>query len=767
MVFRGTLRARYNRAILTLPLPDMKLNLLSPSHGPGGRKLVGRVTFAILLVAAVVLGAVSGLLIVYSTDLPQIDDLQRFRPSTVTEIYDSHGRVIGSFALQRRVIVTYNDIPRILREAVISTEDKTFESHWGVNFWRVLGAGYRDISSGSRAQGASTLTMQLSRNLFLSSERHFGRKIQETLLALQIERHFTKEQIFTLYANQVFLGHGVYGFEAGAEYYFGKPARDLNLEEAALLAGLPKGPVLYSPVNYPERALKRRNLVINNLLEDGKITAEEAGRAKSTPLHLNIQVERSPAPYFVEDVRRYLEKRYGSDQVHEGGLRVYTTLDLDLQRTATQAVLDGLAAYERRQGWAEDRSNVVQKGETISSYRDPDWDQPMVAGNYVHALVVDVGLQFAKIKFGKYTASIGPAEFAWTGKKLARNTFSSGDLVYVRIVSLGSDGSARVSLEQDSGAQGALLAIENSTGDIQAMVGGRDYAESKFNRATQAQRQVGSSFKPFVYAAAIDRGADPDELVVDEPTTFDSNGVAYTPRNFDHRYEGSITLRRALAESRNIPAVKLAERTGMDHVTEYARRFGITSPIPPYLPVALGAADLTLYEQTEAYTVFPNDGLRIEPRYIKKVTDYEGHVLEEDYPEAKDVVSTATARTMVSMMQGVIQHGTGIAARKLKHPLAGKTGTTNDYTDAWFIGYSPSITCGVWIGFDEKKPLGPNETGGQAALPIWMEFMRAAIADRARKNEAFPSQIDMRGKKVAVNRAAVSFPRHHGDAEAH
>jgi penicillin-binding protein 1A len=738
-----------------------------PSLHLGGRKLVGRVLFVSMLVTSVVLGTVTGLLIVYSTDLPQIDELQRFRPSTVTEIYDAKGRGIGSFALQRRVIASYDDIPAILREAVISTEDKTFERHWGVNFWRVLGAGYRDLTSGSRAQGASTLTMQLSRNLFLSSERHFGRKIQETLLALQIERHFTKQQIFTLYANQIFLGHGVYGFEAGAEYYFNKHARDLTLEEAALLAGLPKGPALYSPVNYPERAVKRRNLVINNLLEDGKITAQEANRAKAAPLRLNIRPERSPAPYFVEEVRRYLEKKYGSDQVHEGGLRVYTTLDLDLQRAATQAVLDGLANYERREGWAKERKSVVKPPESISSYRDPDWDQPMQPGSYVHAVVVDVGLQFAKVKFAKYTATLGPAELAWTGRKLAKDAVSPGNRVYVHIISLNNDGTAHVTLEQDSGAQGALLAIENSTGDIKAMVGGRDFDESKFNRATQAQRQTGSSFKPFVYAAAIDRGADPDDLVVDEPTTFDSNGVAYTPHNFDHRYEGSITLRRALADSRNIPAVKLAERAGMTHVIEYARRFGITSPIPPYLPVALGAADLTLYEQTAAYTVFPNDGLRIETRYIRKVTDYEGHVLEEDYPEARDAVSAATARTMVSLMQGVIQHGTGIAARKLNHPLGGKTGTTNDYTDAWFIGYSPSITCGVWVGFDEKKPLGPKETGGHAALPMWIDFMKVAISDPSRKGENFVPPLPTRGRKPAINRAAISFPQHHGDAEAH
>jgi len=738
-----------------------------PSIHLGGRKLVGRVVFGILVLASVLLGTVTGLLTVYSTDLPQIDELQRFRPSTITQIYDAQGRVIGSFALQRRVLISYDDVPVVLRDAVISTEDKTFESHWGVNFWRVLGAGYRDISSGSRAQGASTLTMQLSRNLFLSPERHFGRKVQEILLALQIERHFTKQQIFTMYSNQIFLGHGVYGFEAGAEYYFNKHARELRLEEAALLAGLPKAPVMYSPVNYPERALKRRNLVINNMLEDGKVTAEEAGRAKAAPLHLNIQQERSSAPYFVEEVRRYLEKKYGSDQVHEGGLRVYTTLDLDLERAANQAVLDGLAAYERRQGWAAERKNVVKSGETISGYHDPDWDGPIVPGNYIHAVVVDVGLQFAKIKFAKYTAALGPAELQWTGRKLAKNALLPGDLVYVRIISLGSDASARVSLEQDSGVEGALLAIDNSTGDIKAMVGGRDFDESKFNRATQAQRQVGSSFKPFVYAAAIDHGADPDDRIIDAPTTFDSNGTPYTPHNYDHRYEGSITLRRALAESRNIPAVKLAQRTGMTEIAQYARRFGITSPVPPFLPVALGAADLTLYEQTSAYTVFPNDGLRIEPRYIKRVTDYEGHVLEENFPEARDAVSAATARKMVALLQGVIEHGTGVAARRLNHPLAGKTGTTNDYTDAWFIGFSPGITCGVWIGFDEKKALGPNETGAQTALPVWIEFMRVAIADPARKNERFLPVPNQMNKRVVLSRAASEPLKHRANGEAH
>ncbi len=740
-----------------------------PALRGAGKKLAGRIVFGLLVLTAAMIGTLGGLLIVYSTDLPQISELQRYRPSTVTELYDDQGRRIGSFALQRRVLASYSDFPPVLRNAIISTEDKSFQDHWGINFWRVMGATYRDIMSpGSRAQGASTLTMQLSRNLFLSPERHFSRKVQEAMLAIQIERHFTKQQIFTMYCNQIALGHGVYGFEAGAQFYFGKHAKELTLEEAALLAGLPKGPAYYSPINYPERALRRRNLVINSLLEDGKITTEEAGIAKTTPLGLNLQrPDESAAPYFVEEVRRYLEKKYGTSEVHEGGLRVYTSLDLDLQKAANQAVLDGLAAYERRHGWQGHLKNILGTGETLEKYRHVDWDQPITVGGYVHALVADVGLQFTKVKLGRYTASLGPTEIAWTGRKLPKTMFAPGDIVYVKVLALENDGTAKVVLEQDSGAQGALLAIDNATGDVKAMVGGRDFYESKFNRAIQAQRQAGSSFKPYVYTAAVDQGAEPDDIIVDEPTTFNSGGTAYMPHNFDHKFEGSITLRHAIAESRNIPAVKLAQRVGMHNVAGTAKKFGITSPIQLYLPVALGAADLTLYEQTSAFAVFPNDGLRIEPRYIRKVTDYEGHVLEEDFADAKDVTSTRTARIMVSLLEGVVQSGTARAALKLKHPLAGKTGTTNDYTDAWFVGFSPSITCGVWVGFDEKRSLGPNETGGHTALPIWINFMQAVVSDPARKDEAFIPLTFDRSKAVGLKRAVVAPPDPRSDAEDH
>ena len=694
------------------------------------RKLVGRVLIGLLVLASALVGALAGLLLVYSTDLPQVQELEHYRPSAITELYDDHGRIIGSFALQRRVVAAYEDYPQVLREALISIEDKDFYRHSGINLWRIAGAAYRDIESAGRVQGGSTLTMQLARNLFLSPDRSFHRKIQEALLAVQIERRFTKPQIFTLYANQIYLGHGVYGFEAASEFYFSRPAKQLALDEACLLAGLPKSPSYYSPILHPDRALKRRNLVINSMLEDGKLTAEQASAARNRPVELKLQRDPNPpAPYFVEEIRRYLETKYGSDQVHQGGLRVYTSLDMDLQRAANQSVLDGLASYERRHGWKGRLENVLTKEVTLANYHHPDWDDEPEVNGYEHALVTGVSAGSAMIKFGSHTSSLAPADAAWTHRKL-HEILRPGDIVYVKILALAPDGKARVSLERDSGAQGALLAIDNPSGGIKAMVGGRDFNESKFNRATQALRQVGSSFKPYVYTAAIDQGAKPDDTILDAPVTFQTASGPYTPHNYDEKFEGTITLRRALAQSRNIPALKLADSLGIKTVIDYAHRFGITSNLRPYLPVALGAAEVTPMEQTSAFSVFPNDGVRITPRYITKVTDYQGRVLEEDFPDVKDAISARTARIMTSMLQEVVQHGTAIAAAAMQYPLGGKTGTTNDFTDAWFVGFSPTLTCGVWMGYDEKKSLGAKETGGHAALPIWMDFMKVALAGK-------------------------------------
>jgi penicillin-binding protein 1A len=726
------------------------------------RKLVGNVLYGLLILLSAAVGAAAGLLLVYSTDLPQVEQLARYRPSSVTELYDGQGRVIGTFALQRRVVASYDDYPQVLRDALVSIEDKDFYRHSGINLWRIAGAAYHDIESGGKVQGASTLTMQLARNLFLSPDRSFYRKVQEALLAIQIERRFTKPQIFTLYANQIFLGHGAYGYEAASEYYFSKPAKQLKLEEAALLAGLPKAPQYYSPINHIDRAIKRRNLVINAMLEDGKITAAQAADTKAKPILLNLQKDPNTlAPYYVEEIRRYLEAKYGTDQVHEGGLRVYTSLDMDLQKAAKQALLDGLAAYERRHGWRGKLVNVVAQGQKIDKYVDADWDEDPEANGYVHALVTEVSANAAQIRFGTRSATLTQSDAGWTKLKLPK-MLTAGDIVYVKVLSLDADGKAHVSLEQDSGAEGALIAIDNATGEIKAMVGGRDFNLSKFNRATQALRQVGSSFKPYVYTAVIDQGGSPDETIVDAPVTFQTASGPYSPHNYDQKFEGTITLRRALAQSRNIPALKLADRVGIRTVIDYTHRFGVTSNIPAYLPVALGSAEITLLEQSSAFSVFPNDGVRIAPRYITKVTDYEGRVLEEGFPDIKDVVSARTARIMTSMLREVVLHGTAAAAAKIPFPLAGKTGTTNDFTDAWFVGFSPGLTCGVWIGYDEKKSLGAKETGARAALPIWMQFMNVALAGK--DPGEFPSPP---GSQNAVAQKVDTPDVAPGDGETH
>jgi penicillin-binding protein 1A len=696
-------------------------------------KLAGNITFLALLALAIIAGSLTGLMLVYSVDLPQIADLEKYRPITTTDLLDVHGRVFGSFALERRIVVPYEALPPVLRQAVISIEDKNFESHWGVNIFRVLGAAYHDLTSNGRTQGASTLTMQLARNLFLSSQQTFGRKLQEVFLSIQIERAFTKHQIFTLYANQIYLGQGVYGFEAGSEYYFSKHARDLTLPEAALLAGLPKSPVGYSPIANPDRAFRRRNMVINSMLEDGVITNAQANAAKAAPLGLHIEPpSNSVAPWFVEDVRRELERQFGSEQVHEEGLRVYTTLDLDLQQAANRAVLDGLAALERRHGWKGNLLNVLAAGGSLDDFRHPDWRQPTAPGSYMHALVTNVLPYQVTARIGQQQVILGPDDFAWTKQRDAENFLHPGDIIYVHIVaSSDSNLVLHAVLEQDSGVQGSLMAVDNTSGEVLAMVGGRDFNLSQFNRATQAERQTGSSFKPYVYTTAVEQGARPEETIVDAPVTFSTGVGPYTPHNYDDTFEGTVSLMHAFADSRNIPAVKLAERVGIRKVIATAHQFGLSSNIPPFLPVALGSVEATLQEQVAAYSSFPNDGVRLGPHLIRKVTNADGLTLSESPANVAESTSMKTARIMMTFLKSVIQPGgTAAAAEVLNHPLGGKTGTTSDFNDAWFIGFSPSITSGVWVGYDNRQSLGDKESGGHAALPLWIDFMRVAIADR-------------------------------------
>ncbi len=723
----------------------------------GGGTLLGRLALAFLVVCSIALGAAAGLLFVYSSDLPQIHALEDYRPITETELYADDGQEIGSFALQRRILVTYDQIPKVLKAAILTTEDQHFEEHWGVDFPRVLQAAWHDVLRHRVAEGASTLTMQLAGGLFLNrSDRSFHRKIQETILALEIERHYTKAQIFTMYCNQIYLGSGNYGFEAASEYYFSKPVSQVTLAEAATLAAIIRGPI-YSPINHPDRALDRRNLVLALMLRDRKITQAEYEAARLEPLGLHIESLRDDlAPYFVEEVRQYLEHTYGTEAVHEDGLRVYTTLNVAMQKAADQAVRDGLHAYDRRHGWRGNLPNIVHDHlGTIEKYDNDDWHAPIARGDYVTGLVTEVRPTFASIKLGAVHAMLTPADFAWTGEKSVEKLLKVGDLVVVHINVL-SGATAEVELEQQQTAQAALLAIDNANGEIKALVGGYDFEQSKFDRATQAMRQTGSSFKVYVYSEALSQGMSPFDTLVDEPVTYHSGGLDYSPHNYDDKFEGRITLRRALADSRNVPAVRLLDRVGIENTIDLARKFGLTSPLPPYLPLALGAADLTLMEHTSAFSVFPDDGIHIDPHFIRRVTSYDGNVLEEDRPNVTDVLSPDVAHTMTAMLEDVVQFGTGVRAKELGRPSGGKTGTTNDFTDAWYMGFTPQITAGVWTGNDDPRvSLGMKETGARAALPIWLEFMQKAT--QGMPVEDFPNVVPLE-KQVGEHVEQVDTP---------
>ncbi len=698
-----------------------------PTVSIRGRKFFGRIVFIFLLLLSIGGGALAGLLFVYTSDLPQVSELESYRPDVISEVYADDGQIIGSFALERRVIVDYRRIPRTLQEAIISVEDQNFEKHIGVDFRRILSAAWTDIVTWKKREGASTLTQQLTRNLFLTPDKSFKRKVQEILLSIQIERRYTKQQIMTMYVNQVYIGNGLYGFAAGADYFFDKPIEKLTLDEAALLAGLVQRPSATNPVTNPKACLARRNHVLDRMEAEKYITHEQAEDAKAQPLRLRLnQPTDNLAPYFIEDVRQYLESKYGTVAVHEKGLKVYTTLNVEMQKAAQESLHEGLRVYDKRHGWRGPVENILNedKGD-LATYQDEDWAKPISARSILRGLITAVGPHFAVVKLGPYISHVSPPDFAWTHLTSPSDIFHPGDVVLFQIVGIDEKNkNLKLALEQEPNVQGAVLVVEPATGEVKAMVGGDDFAKSKFNHATQALRQVGSSFKPYVYTTALLEGLKPDETVLDAPVSFPSGGGLYTPHNYDGKYEGVITLRRAFAQSRNIPALRIAAKVGIKNVIDTARKFGITSKMEPFLPTALGAADITLWEQVSAFSTFPNDGVRVIPHEIRRVTSYSGEVLEEDYPQVVEVIPSEIAREMVSMMEGVVQFGTSTRAKVLKRPVAGKTGTTNDWTDAWFIGYTPSLVCGVWVGYDEKITLGRGEEGARVALPVFVQFMQ-------------------------------------------
>ncbi len=701
-----------------------------------------------LFVAAALLGILSGVLFAYGGDLPQIAALDDYTPSTITRVYAAGGQVIGEFATERRLIIAYGDISPRLRQAIIAAEDAGFYRHAGLSVPRIVMTALKDIVQRRIAGGASTLTQQLARKLFLTPEKSMERKIKEAILAVQIEKRYTKPEILTLYCNKMYFGQGAYGVEAAARLYFNKPARDVNLDEAALLAGILQLPNRQNPVANPKWARQRRNYVLQQMADEKYITQAEADQAKKRPIILRNQLSEQPsiAPYFVEEIRKYLEEKYGAKQLYENGLSVETSLDYELQTAANRALDEGLRRLDKRRGWRRPGRNVLAEGGRIDTFTVDRWSRPIGAGDIVPAVVVAVSGSSrtagdrralppggARVRVGTYHGDLLRDGFAWTGRASAAGLVKPGDLIEVRVTKVDeATGTIGCALEQEPIVEGALLAIDHHTGQIKAMVGGFSFARSKFNRAVQAYRQMGSGFKPIVYTAAIDRGFTPTTILLDAPGSWSvgPGQPPYEPHDYDGKYEGAITLRRALEQSRNLPAVRTTEQIGPQLVIDYARRFGFQGQMDPYLSVGLGASDATLLEITSAFSAFPNQGVRMRPYMIAKISDRDGNLLEEDRAEARDSIRADTAFIMTNLLTGVVLRGTAEAAAPLDWPLAGKTGTTNECGDAWFIGFDPNLTAGVWVGLDDKKPLGPSETGAVAALPIWIDFMKTYIDKR-------------------------------------
>jgi penicillin-binding protein 1A len=714
-------------------------------------RLIRSLGIVALFAVSALLGTAGGVVFAYMDDLPQISQLDDFSPSTITRVYGRGDTLVGEFAIERRLVVGYEDIPEVLRSAIVAVEDATFFSHSGVRPERILVTAVKRTLRLQQYGGASTITQQLARKLFLTDEYSWERKIKEALLAIQIEKRYTKEEILTMYCNKIYWGHGAYGVEQASQVYFGKHVSELNLDEAAMIAGIIQGNRRQSPYENMEAAVRRRNYTLARMADEGFITDQEAQDGQARPIVTGGQATPPPslAPYFLETVRLHLEERYGSQAVYESGLVVKTGLDAGLQRAVNVALDKGLRRLDKLRGYRKPERNLVAEGVELDD--GSQWLSDPAVGEIGPAVVTRVEGQTIHVRAGDWTGQIDRRGYSWTRRR-ADQLGTRGDLIEVSIATADPDTKAfTAALEQSPLLQGAAMALDNHTGEILAMAGGSSFQRSEFNRATQALRQVGSLFKPFVYSTAIDRGYTAASLIEDSPTTFDAGPgqPPYEPRNYDREYHGSITLRQALEGSRNVPTIRLMQDLGPAEVTSFAQRFGISSPLPPFLSVAIGSAEATLLEMTSAFSAWPNQGVRARPLLVLEVTDREGNMLEQHRPEPREAIAADTAYIMTSLLEGVVRRGTAARAASLNWPLGGKTGTTDDYTDAWFIGFDPDITLGVWVGYDQKRPIGQGQTGTEAALPVWMDIMKSWI-DRRRAELKTPPTFTRPGNIVVA-----------------
>jgi penicillin-binding protein 1A len=740
--------------------PGSKLKSYSPMaivHAPPEqrRHLLRRFWFPAVLLLALAAGGLTGIIAAYELNYSraanEVAALATYRPSVVTRVYADDGEtVIGEFALEKRIPLKYEEIPPVMKNAILAVEDARFYDHVGIDPIRIIGATWKNLTS-DKVEGGSTLTQQLAKNLFLSKEQTLKRKMNEWALALQIERYYTKNQIMELYANHIFLGANAYGVEAGAETYFGKQAKDLTIGEAALLAGVPKAPSEYSPTANPVRAKERRDLVLDLMAKNGFATQAEVDAAKAKPIQLadtayyQAQPKSSVFDYPVEQVRQELEDKY-TTRVAQGGLSVYTTINVEAQKKAYEVLRAGLRNYDQtHSGWrssykmiptATNNGQGPPTAQELSNYKDPDWyGNDYQQGRFLSGLVtkVDRAKNEATIRFGNYTATVGVADMGWS-KRQPKDELKAGYLSEFEIKEVDQKSRRlKVELSQVPAVAGAMMTLNARTGEVVTMIGGYDfYSASKFNNATQAYRQTGSCFKPFIYTAAVEWGMTPDTTVSGAPISIGT----WQPHNYDGSLgNGDLPLKMALAKSMNVPAVHLLQTVGIQTGSQMVRRFGIKVPMAPYLPSALGATEVPLDQMVSAYSAFPNKGIRVEPHLIRQVLDRDGAVLEEWEKTTYKVVNEYVALTMVSMMRGVVQFGTGAAASSLGVPLAGKTGTVNDHTDVWFIGYTPTYVTGVWMGYPgRKKPLGNEMTGAHGALPMFISFMKDFLKGKPKED---------------------------------
>jgi penicillin-binding protein 1A len=677
------------------------------------------------LVLAGALGAAAGSLATDFVRVPRVSELSSYRPDIITEIRASDGTVIARYSVERRILVPGEDIPPIVKKALVATEDKNFYKHGGMDLARTMSAAIVNIRNQRYSQGASTLTQQLARRVFLSPSKTLSRKINEAFVAFEIERRYSKDQILVLYANIIPWGHGNYGVEAASRYYFGKSVKRLTLAEAALLAGIVQRPADQSPFRNPELARRRRATALRRMVEAGYITDAERRAAESEPLPAHPALkETNSAPYFCEEIRQYLEKTYGEKDLYRRGLRVDSTLDLQLQTWSEEALGSGLRALARRHGYESPRNLAAEGYRDLSTYMDPSWEGITFSdGEVRHGVVMSVSPALVEVRIAGRTLPLKPSGWAWTKVANATKLLKTGDLILVSIQK--KKDALTLELEREPKEQGAVLIVENATGAIRAMVGGYDWNQTKFNRAIQALRQAGSTFKPFTYLAALEAGYTPSDTLFDAPLSIvvDPKEPPYSPKNYDDKFRGIVTLRRALENSLNVPTVRLGQLVGLNHVIDVAHRAGIRQALHAYPSMPLGAFEVTLQELTMAYSVFANQGLLYSPYDFDRITDANGDLLEQNKPDAREVANPQACFQLLQMLKGVTQRGTAAAAASLGLNLAGKTGTTNDYTDAWFVGMTPRYTIGVWVGNDMKTTLGDDMTGSRVALPIWMNIV--------------------------------------------